>query len=52
VSRGAFYIYFISIVSGCDGGNRTRNVAVYWRLLVDYFSLPEVPGVLWLKLEL
>jgi hypothetical protein len=25
--------YFIAIVSGCDGGNRTRNIAVNtWRL--------------------
>jgi hypothetical protein len=27
------FFYFLSTVSGCDGGNRTRNIAVYtWRI--------------------
>ncbi len=31
VLQRAFF-YFICTVSGCDGGNRTRNIAVYtWR---------------------
>ncbi len=26
------FLYFLCTVSGCDGGNRTRNIAVYtWR---------------------
>jgi hypothetical protein len=32
------FFYFLCTVSGCDGGNRTRNIAVYtWRFsLLSY----------------
>jgi hypothetical protein len=36
VLQRAFF-YFLCTVSGCDGGNRTRNIAVYtWRYIAVY----------------
>jgi hypothetical protein len=32
-------LYFLCTVSGCDGGNRTRNIAVYtWRFHINLFT--------------
>jgi hypothetical protein len=40
VHHQLIFFYFLCTVSGCDGGNRTRNIAVYtWRFsLLSYDS--------------
>ncbi len=46
VLQRAFF-YFLCTVSGCDGGNRTRNIAVYtWRPL-SYDRHPKVRPSPW-----